>query len=419
MGRDGRDASLMKLKSLLLGALSTLALLAGCATDSTPKATPPLLLISLDGFRWDYCALYPAETPHLRQLQVEGCSARALIPVYPSNTFPNHYSIVTGLYPAHHGIINNEMFDPASQTFFHYNRPASVHENRWWGGEPIWVTAIKQGHPSASSFWVGSEAEIGGVRPTFWKPYDYTIPFEKRLDELAGWLRLPADQRPAVITFYLEETNSVGHKFGPGSRELAAAVKLLDGRIGALQARLKSDGQAVNLVIVSDHGMTPISPDRVIVLDDYLDPAFVQVDFFGSAAGLRPRDGNAQSVVRALSALPHAKAYLAQDLPARFHLSGNARIPPVWIVPDEGWELEARNHFKAVRARYNHGDHGFDPALDSMHGILIASGPSFKNGVVIDPVENIHIYNLLCAALRLTPAPNDGDDRLVRAFLRE
>ncbi len=409
----------MKLKSLLPVILSALALLAGCATNPATPATPPLLLISMDGFRWDYCALYPAETPHLRQLAAEGCSARALIPVYPSNTFPNHYSIVTGLYPAHHGIINNEMFDPVSQTYFHSNRPASAHENRWWGGEPIWVTASKQGHPSASYFWVGSEAEIAGVRPTFWKPYDYTIPFEKRLDELAGWLRLPADQRPAVITFYLEEANSVGHKFGPGSREMAAAVKLLDGRLGAIQARLKSEGRTVNLVIVSDHGMTPISTDRVVMLDDYLDPAFVQVDFLGSAAGLRPRDGNAQSVVRALSALPHAKAYLSSDLPAHFHVGGNARIPPVWVVPDEGWELEVRNHFKAVRPRYSKGDHGFDPALDSMHGILIAAGPSFKNGVVIDPVENIHIYNLLCAALRLTPAPNDGDDRLARAFLRE
>ena len=394
--------------------------LAGCATSPASKPPPPLLLISMDGFRWDYCALHPAETPHLQQLMREGSSARALIPVYPSNTFPNHYSIVTGLYPAHHGIVNNEMFDPGSRAFFHYNRPASVHENQWWGGEPIWVTAIKQGRKGASSFWVGSEAEIAGVRPTFWKPYDYTIPFEKRLDEVAGWLRLPAGQRPAVITFYLEETNSVGHKFGPDSPELAAAVKLLDGRIGAIMERLKSAHQAVNLVIVSDHGMTPISTDRVIVLDDYLYLSTVQVDFFGSAAGLRPLDGSAQSIVRALSALPpHAKAYLSQDLPARFHLSGNPRIPPVWLVADEGWEIEPRKHFEKVQARFNKGDHGFDPALDSMHGILIASGPSFKGGVVIDPVENIHIYNLLCAALHLAPASNDGDDRLVRAFLRE
>lgn len=409
----------MKTRLLLLTGLALLAGLAGCTTEPVVPPPPPLVLISMDGFRWDYCALHPAETPNLQQLLREGSSARALIPVFPSNTFPNHYSIVTGLYPAHHGIINNDMFDPGLQTFFNYKRPASAHDSRWWGGEPIWVTAVKQGHLSASSFWVGSEAEIQGIRPTYWKNYDYTIPFEKRLDELAGWLRLPEAQRPAVITFYLEETNSAGHKFGPDSPEITAAVKLLDGRIGAIRARLKSEGSTVNLVVVSDHGMTSISTDHVVVLDDYLDPAFVQVDFFGSVAGLRPLDGNAASVVRALSALPHAKAYLAEDLPARFHVGGNPRIPPVWIVPDEGWEIEVRNHFKMARMRFSKGDHGFDPALDSMHGILIASGPSFKSGVVIDPVENIHIYNLLCAALRLTPAANDGDDRLVRAFLKE
>ena len=409
----------MKNKSLLLAAVALLILLMGCTTGSMPKGpTPPLVLISLDGFRWDYVALHPAETPHLQQLIREGATSKGLIPVYPSNTFPNHYSIVTGLYPSHHGIINNEMFDPVSQSFFHYNRPESAHDSRWWGGEPIWITAIKQGHPSACSFWPGSEAEIGGVRPTYWKLWDYKIPFETRLDELAGWLKLPVEQRPAVITFYLEETNSAGHKFGPDSPELAAAVKLLDEHVGAIQARLRNPNNPVNLVIVSDHGMADISTDHVVVLDDYLDPAFLQVDFFGSVAGLRPLDGNAPSVVQALSALPHAKAYLSKDLPAHFHLTANPRIPPVWIVPDEGWEIETRAHFKAVRAKYLKGDHGYDPALEHMHGILIANGPSFKPGVVIEPVENVHIYNLLCAALQLTPAPNDGDDRLVKAFLQ-
>ncbi len=407
----------MNTRRRFLASLLLLALAAGCASQS-PAPAPPLLLISLDGFRWDYIALHPAETPHLQQFRQAGSSARALIPVYPSNTFPNHYSIVTGLYPAHHGIINNEFFDPALQTYFHYNRPASTHDPRWWGGEPIWITAVKQGHPSACSFWVGSETEIQGIRPTYWKNYDYTIPFAKRLDELISWLRLPVDQRPLVTTFYLEETNSVGHKFGPDSPEIVAAIKLLDDHVGAIMSRLKAERLDVNVIVVSDHGMTNISPERVIPLDDYLDPSLVQVDFIGSVGGVRPLDGNGPSVIRALANLPHAKAYLSEDLPARFHLQGNPRIPPVWIVPDEGWEIESRNHFRAVRSKYSKGDHGFDPALDNMHGILMASGPSFKTGVEIDPVENIHIYNLMCAALHLTPAANDGDDRLARAFLK-
>jgi predicted AlkP superfamily pyrophosphatase or phosphodiesterase len=394
-------------------------LFAGSAASRAATPAPPLLLISMDAFRWDYFSLYPDETPHLREIIAEGISARSLISVYPSNTFPNHYSIVTGLYPSHHGIINNEFFDPRLGEVFHYNRAASVADKRWWGGEPIWVTAGKQGRPSASSFWVGSEAEIEGVRPTFWRPYDPAVPFEKRFEELIGWLHLPAATRPAVITFYLEETNSAGHKYGPRSPEVAAAVKLLDGRVGSIVDRLKAENLPVNIVIVSDHGMTPISTERVIILDDYLAPSAVQVDFDGPVAGLRPLTGDAPSVMRALATLQHARAYRVEDLPARFHVEPNPRNPPVWIVPEEGWEIYFRSHFNVYRANFNKGDHGYDPSFETMHGILIVHGPSFKTGGgVIDPVENIHIYNLLCAALGLKPAPNDGDDRLVRAMLR-
>jgi predicted AlkP superfamily pyrophosphatase or phosphodiesterase len=395
------------------------ALFAGCLGFLHRSAPPPpLILISLDAFRWDYCALHPDETPNLRRLAREGVAARGLVPVFPSNTFPNHYSIATGLYPAHHGIINNDFFDADLGELFHYNRAASAQDRRWWRGEPIWVTAVKQGHPSASSFWVGSEAEIGGVRPTFWKPYTTTITFEQRLDELMGWLHLPAERRPAVITFYLEETNSIGHKFGPDSPELTAAIKLQDGRIGTLLERLRADGIAANLVIVSDHGMTPISVERVILLDDYLKQPEVQVDFDGPVAGLRPLAGDVESMLHALAPLQHARAYRAEDLPARFHVAAGPRIPPVWIVPEEGWEIYFRSHFETYRKTFNHGDHGYDPAFTSMHGIFIANGPSFLRGVELPEMENIHVYNLLCAALGLKPAPNDGDNRLVRAVLR-
>jgi predicted AlkP superfamily pyrophosphatase or phosphodiesterase len=402
----------------LLSILAAVFWGAGCATTPASAPTPPLLLISLDAFRWDYCAKYPEETPHLQRLIANGCSARALIPVYPSNTFPNHYTIVTGLYPAHHGIINNEMFDASTQTFFRYTQPKSVHESQWWGGEPIWVTAIKQGHAGAAYFWVGSEAAIEGVYPSFWKPYNYSIPFEQRLNDVIQWMRLPAPQRPAVIAFYLEETNSVGHKFGPDSKEIAAAVKLLDAHVGAMLARFRDERIPVNVVIVSDHGMTAISPERVVLLDDYLDLSSIQIEFYGSVVGLRPLEGSPESVVRALSTLPHAQAVLARDLPERFHLKDNPRIPPVWVMVDEGWQVDSRKHFESVRARYSRGDHGYDPALPSMQGILIAHGPSFKAGVTVDRTASIHVYNLLCAALKLKPAPNDGDNRLVDAFLR-
>jgi len=395
------------------------AFVSGCAATPVHQAIPPLLLVSLDAFRWDYCARYPAETVHLRQLMGAGASARALIPVYPSNTFPNHYSIVTGLYPSHHGVINNHFFDPTRGEFFHYNQ-AGAKAGYWWGGEPIWVTAIKQGRKAATSFWVGSEAEIAGVRPTFWRTYDYSLPFEKRVEELISWLQLPVDQRPSVITFYLEETNSVGHKFGPDSPELAAAVKLVDSRLGTIMDRLRQEGITANLIVVSDHGMTPISPQRVVLLDDYLDLSTVQVDFEETTVGLRPLPGiDPSTVIASLSRMPHAKAWRVEDLPRRFHVTSNPRNPPIWVVPEEGWEIVRRAQFERYADKFNKGDHGFDPAFKSMHGVLIAQGPDFKNdGTVVDAVENIHIYNLMCALLHLTPALNDGDERLIRWLRR-
>lgn len=382
----------------------------------------PLILISLDGFRWDYADLHPEAAPTLRALRRDGAAVRALVPAFPSNTFPNHYTLVTGLRPARHGIVNNIFFDPAHGMFFRYNNPASAADARWWGGEPLWVTAIKQGKKAAASFWVGSEAEIGGVRPTFWKRYDYSIPFAQRLDELAGWLALPPAERPAVIAFYLEEVNGQGHRFGPDSPELIAAVKLCDDRIAALRARLRAMAIEPNLVVVSDHGMTATALERVVLVDDLIDRADVIVEDEGSVLSLRPQRGDPAALARKFDGVAHVKAYLAAELPAHFQFRGNPRIAPVWVLPDEGWHVGTRAAYDRLRTRYAaqgylQGDHGYDPRREKMHGILIAHGPAFRRGVELPETENIHVYNLLCAALGLMPAENDGDDRLVRAAL--
>lgn len=400
-----------------------LVLLGGCASPGrTAKALTqtPLLLISMDGFRWDYCGLYPEETPHLRELIRTGVTARGLIPVFPTHTFVNHYTIATGLYPAHHGIINNTFFDPKLGEYFRYKIPAAARDPRWWGGEPIWITAVKQGRKSACYFWPGSEVTFNGFRATFTKPYDQNAPFEKRFDELFSWLRLPPDQRPAITTFYFHETNQAGHYSGMGSDGLRAAIKLLDARIGLIVARAKSEQIPLNIVVVSDHGFVGTNGQtQTLMLDDYVDLDTVQIDFDGPVAGLRPLDGQVDQVVARLSALPaQFKVYRESELPARWHLQGNPRIPPIWIVADPGWRIQRKSTFLSTKDYLLKGDHGYDSAVQEMQGIFIASGPSFRSGVVVDAVENIHLYNLLCAATGLTPAPNDGDDRLVQSVLR-
>ncbi|MES2697206.1 MAG: ectonucleotide pyrophosphatase/phosphodiesterase [Verrucomicrobiota bacterium] len=402
----------------LLLALATLAFAAlGRAADA------PLILISLDGFRWDYCEKYSEASPTLRQLKREGVSTSGLIPVFPTNTFPNHYTIVTGLYPAKHGIVNNDFLDPESGLIFRYNQPAVVHDSRWWGGEPIWVTAIKQGHKASTSFWVGSEAAVGGVRPTHWRKYDGSIPFEKRIDELVSWFTVPPAERPVMASFYLDETNAAGHKYGPDAPEVAKAVANCDRAVALILERLRHEGIEPNLIIISDHGMIATSEKRVVFLEDYYDRSKVQIDTEGSAAALRPLDGDVEGLMRALKDIPHAKAYRVADLPARLHFSGNPRIAPVWVLPEEGWHFGTRAGYEKLTKRYAPlpylgGDHGYDPALRNMHGLFIAHGPAFRRGKEIPQFENIHIYNLMCAVLKLKPAPNDGDDRLVKSVLK-
>ncbi|MEY3609406.1 MAG: hypothetical protein RLZZ447_2194 [Verrucomicrobiota bacterium] len=387
------------------------------------EARGPLLLISLDGFRWDYLDRHAERTPHLQALRRDGVSARGLIPVFPSNTFPNHYTLVTGRYPARHGLVNNEFFDPVEGRFFRYFHPPSNRDPRWWGAEPIWITAVRQGVPAATALWVGSEVEIGGRRPTYWKPFDYRISFAERVDEVVGWLGRPAGERPALVAFYLEETNGAGHRFGPDSPELAAAVALLDGHVGTLLARVRALGREPEVVVVSDHGMTATQLDRTLALDDYLDLATVHVDSDGSVVALRPREGaEVAAILRDLQRVPHARAYRAEELPSRFQLRDNPRIAPLWLLPEPGWHVATRVNLASLRKRYHEkgflaGDHGYDPNHPEMRGIFLAQGPSLRRGVTLPETENVHVYALLCALLGITPAPHDGDDRLVQAAL--
>lgn len=378
-------------------------------------APPTVLLISLDGFRWDYLEKY--HPPNLEKLAAGGVRAKRMIPAFPSLTFPNHYTLVTGLWPEHHGIIGNTMFDPGFREFFRIGEgSAGAKDGRWWGGEPIWVTAEKQGKKSACMFWPGSEAEIAGIRSSIWMPYIEKTPMEERVDTVLSWLA--ATPRPDFITLYFHHVDAAGHRFGPDSPEVAEAVAKVDDAIGRLLEGIGKLGleDAVNLIVVSDHGMTPIG--QTVALSNYVDLKAVQVDFFGAVAGLRPKDGNVDALLAGLQGRGnHFRVYRREEIPERFHFRAHRRIPPVVLVADEGWFFNKREKLNEPAGNSLRAGHGYDPELASMGALFIAAGPAFRKGVVLEPFENIHVYNLLCAILGLKPAANDGGSLLLEKAL--
>ena len=412
----------MKPRALLLLLVGAAAGCFGPAGATTPSATASagsLILISIDGFRWDYLQKDPA--PVLRQLAAEGVHATRMTPSFPSLTFPNHYTLVTGLRPEHHGIVANTFFDPALHAKFNPKTPEGATNPRWWsGGEPVWITAEKQGVRSGCFFWPGSEAENHGLHPSFSLPFDKSLTSARRVDGLLAWLDLPPAQRPRFCTLYFDIVDTCGHLYGPDAPETAAAVAEVDEAVGRLLAGLARRGlrEKTDLVLVSDHGMEPVSPDQVIFLDDYVDLNSIEIDFAGPNAGLRPKTGTAEELAAMFRGKhPQLSAWRRDEVPERLHYRASDRIAPVVLSAAPGWSIMSHEFLRFKRLTLERGAHGYDPATPNMGALFIAAGPSFQRGRSIDDVENIHVYNLLCATLGLKPAPNDGDDRLVRATL--
>jgi len=353
-------------------------------------------------------------------LMTTGVKAEALIPLFPTKTFPNHYSIITGLYPENHGIIANRMFDPAYIDTFSLDKPESLSDDRWYGGEPLWVTAEKQDQISATLFWPGSEAEIEGVRPTYWYPYDSELPHADRINQVVSWLDLPLDRRPTLITLYFSDIDVQGYLFGPDSPELAAAVERIDSTLGVLFDSLMERElmEEINIVVVSDHGQAATDSTRIIFLDDYIDLEQAGVIDWSPVLGLRPPEEVLESIYQTLKgAHPRLQVYRREETPQRLHYSTHHRIPYIIGIADEGWSITSHASYDQDPSRFKGGANGYDNRYPSMHGIFIARGPAFKNGLEVGAFQNIHIYNLLADILRLEPAPNDGDLDSVRVLL--
>lgn len=404
---------------------ATLILLAGCAATTTPPlavtSTPgtPLLLISIDGLRADY--LKRGETPTLSALAADGVRAKYMQPSFPSLTFPNHYSIVTGLYPDHHGIVHNSMYDKELGRFS-IGREEAVGDGRWWSdGEPIWVSADKQGLRTATMFWPGSEAEIHGYRPDYWLPYDGEITASQRVDQIIAWLDLPEPQRPDFLTLYFDAVDHAGHAAGPDSEEVDGALQHVDKALAGLVARLKQRGlfEQINLIIVSDHGMVASPPAQVIRMDKVMDLDHVYIASMGVLAGFTPKNGHADDVASALL-VPHdhMRCWRKSDLPARFHYGTHPRIPPFLCLANIGWQISSTEYLTKRKRPLSRGQHGYDNADPHMRAIFIAHGPAFRSGAVVPAFANVDVYPLMTHLLRIDPMPNDGDFDAVRGMLK-
>ena len=399
--------------------LGILLLLSGCSGPSEQagaRIEPTVILISLDGFRWDYLDRYDA--PTLDSLASEGVRAERLIPVFPTKTFPNHYSIVTGLYAEHHGIISNTMYDPDMDARFSMSNQDAVTDARWWGGEPLWVTAEKQGRTAATYFWPGSEAPIMGMKATYAVPYEGRIPGNDRVDHVLGWLDLPPTQRPGFITLYFSDTDNAGHEHGPDAPEVAEAVTRVDGYLRRLVNGLRRRAllNEINLVIVSDHGMAETSPERVIIIDDYFDVKQAHIVDYSPVLMAYPSEDEMTSALEQLDVHPHVEAFRKEDLPERLHLD-HPRTPSLIAIAEEGWEFTTRQRFEENPDRFFGGAHGYDDQAPSMAATFVAHGPAFEKGQVVESIDVVDIYNIVCEILGLDPAPNDGDPEAVDLVL--
>lgn len=398
-------------------------LLAACASvpRSMPAAPAPptVLLLSIDGLRADM--VERGHSPNLARLAREGVHATGMHPSYPSLTFPNHYTLVTGLRPDRHGIIHNSMSAEDLGTF-RLNDPQAVSNPAWWGGEPIWVGVEKAGHKSATWSWPGSEAPIGGMQARLRHPYDESVALPERMRQVLGWLQgKPDGRKPRLVAAYMEQVDQAGHRYGPDSPEYAAALHDVDTAIGQLLDGMARDRlfDATNIIVVSDHGMATVKDGQVIATEDMVAPAIANEVSVGQSIGFAPQPGREREAEQALlGAHPHYDCWKKERLPARWHYGTHPRIPPIVCQMHEGWDALTRAAI-ARRTPGNRGSHGYDPALPSMQAVFIARGPSFREGMQLPAFDNVDVYPLLVRLTGIAPAPNDGNPQTLLPALRD
>ncbi len=399
------------------GVLLFVILLFGQVLYAQKNQAPYVLLVSFDGFRHDYVEKY--NLPHFKELIRQGAAAKEMIPSFPSKTFPNHYTIVTGLYPGHHGLVDNSFYDMKLKKSYGMKDPKAVIDPDFYGGTPLWQLTQQHGMKSASYFWVGSETKIQGSFPDYYFRYDDNFPNEKRIDQVIDWLNLPEADRPHFISLYFSLVDHAGHDYGPNSKETQQAVTTADSLLGSLMNRVKDLKLPVNLVVVSDHGMVELKQEETtyITLSNLFDIKDKKIIFANGGTQTHFYTSNPDSIYQTLKKQEnHFKVYRQKDFPEKWNYKGE-RIGDPMIVADLGYYIQVvpRDYSKNPAKSTVFGVHGYDPAnVRDTHGIFYATGPNVKSGSIIPPFENIHVYPFIAKILGLnTPKGLDGDEKVL------
>lgn len=374
---------------------------------------PYVLLISMDGFRWDYPDRYP--TPELDKLAAEGVKAKALRPAFPTKTFPNHYTIATGLYPDHHGIIANHFYNPTLKAFFSI-RSDSKYDPRFYGGQPIW-NVLKRNHiRTASYFWPGSDVPINGMQPDIWKRYDAKATFSQRIDSVAAWFDLPEAQRPHFVTLYFEQPDLDGHHHGPMSAAVGRRVTRMDSLLGVLRAKLARTkaGGKIDIILLSDHGMAATSTARLVNLSGF-PRRWASLKVMGSPLlFVKAKPGAYEKLKAYLKRIPHTQLFFKGHAPRRLHYGSNPNELDFTLVADLGWTLTMAKNPRSPNA----GNHGYDNRNKEMDAIFYAVGPDFKQHYRMARFENVNVFPLILKIFHLKGPKVDGSTKLVGRMLR-
>jgi predicted AlkP superfamily pyrophosphatase or phosphodiesterase len=417
-----------RLSSLLLCSLIALG---GCAThpagptqskarQAKIEATAPLLLISIDGYRADY--IDRGLSPSLQQLAATGVHADSMQPSFPSLTFPNHYAIVTGLVPDHNGIVNNTMVDPQLGKFSLSNRSA-VSNGLWWDqATPLWVSADANGLRTATMFWPGSEADIQGKHPDYWKPFNSKVTPNQRVDQILAWLDLPRGQRPTFLTLYFDAVDHAGHGHGPDSQEVNQALRDTDAAMARLVDGLRQRGLygKINIIVLADHGMASAPLENSILIDKLIPMDDVEEISLGVLAGFNPKRGHDFNAIEQKLEQPqrHMRCWDKTRIPARFNYGANTRVPQLVCLADVGWRITTTDYQARHKGHISIGEHGYDNADPLMQALFIAHGPAFQSGIRFHSFPNVDVYPLMAHLLGITPKFSDGKFGDVQGMLK-